>query len=255
MLKRLIVSGSLLLLNGCLFGALTIAPARQEIRMPPGAVYIGTFTVTSDYEVPAMVTSSCSDWYHSLENKGIMIDQWLKVYPSSFTLNPGESKTANYQVTVPQSAKGEMVAMVSFHPDIGNMNGVSLLISSALYVIVAGTDKYDWNVSKTKIFKNIQGKLQAEAFIRNKGNVHVRPVGMTQVVTRNKKKEVVVELKYREGRPAYPGDEKQMVTYGDFTLKPGKYTAVTKMRYGSMVREKKVNFIVIVNDKGETVIK
>ncbi|MHB9154844.1 MAG: fimbrial biogenesis chaperone [Endomicrobiales bacterium] len=254
MFKTIIMAAAGLLLNASLYASLMVSPGRQEVGIPPGAVFKGTYTVTNNYDVPAEVKAQFRDWFTLPENKKFNINDWLKAYPESFSLQPGESKTVNYEVRVPRKAKGELVAMVSFSPETGESQGVKLLVSSALFVIVSGTEKYKWDVPEVKVTKNRFGKFVVEAFVKNTGNIHVRPAGSVRIVS-NDTKETVLQLDFAESRPVYPGASRQIIAHADFALKPGKYTAISTVRAEGGEREKKVNFKVVEKAAGETVIE
>ena len=253
MIKRIFVFLGLLVAAAVNLNAVTVTPTRQEITLPPGGTYSGSYRVTNDFDKPAVINVATRYWYVSKEEeKTTKVTDWLEVWPSSFTFVPGETVEVKYKVKVSTSMTGMRAAMVSIIPS-GDVNGgVALVISVSIFLTVQGTERFDWDFSDFRIIDHA-GTTQFSVIANNGGNVHVRPVGFVKIVSK-KKKEIVLNIP--EGRPVYPGQTRQIIAQGrqaEVFPKAGKYDVVFHLTYGGMVKEK--SYKVQIKKTGEAIIK
>ncbi len=237
-------------LNAVLNAGLMVEPTRQEIALPPGGEYEGSYKVTNDFGKTTDISVNSRYWYVAKEEeKNIKISDWLQILPSSFTFEPNETKEVKYKVKISTSITGMRAVMISFVP--GGQQGVTLIVSVSLFVTVKGTERVDWDFSMPKI-KSSQAGVQFSTIVKNDGNVHVRPSGYIKVIY--KKNETILNI--LEGRPAYPGQTRMIIASGnekDTFPKPGKYKVIVSLTGAGITKEKV--FKVQVKKTGEVTIK
>jgi len=84
--------------------ALTVAPARTELRLAPGAKTRVELTVTNDGKDVLQVEASKKNWFIPEANKAWTVDRWLEVRgPASFRLKPGKSRKVQVDVKCPKA--------------------------------------------------------------------------------------------------------------------------------------------------------
>ncbi len=211
--------------------ALSVTPARQEIKGIRGAIGEGTFIVSTNTKESQHIVVKWRDWFKSKENKEIEIKDWLEIDSMEFELIPGEKKKIKYKVKIPDNAVGMLMAMVSFCPRVEGA-GVGIVISSPIYVIIEGTEiiKADiYKVMLSRMRKSLD--IQATVVVENKGNIYLRPRGKA-IISKGKKEIATIELKY--GWPVFPGQKHSYIGYGKgIELKKGKYKMRAIINYGN----------------------
>lgn len=230
---------------------LTVTPSRVEVAAPPGGRFEGKYTVRNDYNTPAKIKVEFRDWFVLPENSGINISDWLSVSPLEFSLQPNESREVQYAVHLSTSARGVQVGMVSFIPQTGEEQGVTLMVSVSIFVTAKGTERIDWEIPDVKLAK-ASGKLQVTALVKNDGNVHLRPSGSVTILSGGK---IAAQLDFLESRPVYPGLSRSILARsdGDAALLAGKYTALIDIKCYGQEKTKKINFN--VKQSGELAIE
>lgn len=201
--------------------SLTVAPQRMEINISTGEVFHGEYRVTNNASTSTVVAVSCRDWFRSPENQHIKTRDWLVLPSTPISLEPGEEKVVPYDVIVPTSAQGAMVAMVSFLNR--NNTQLSVMISVPVYVVVKGTERFSWELSKTNFVQNDQ-YFEAKTSVKNTGNIYFRPTGSVKIYDGKK---LLTSFKFPETKPIYPNLEKEIsARSGNFFLKKGKYRVI-----------------------------
>lgn len=251
MFKKLILLCSLIANCALAYAGLTINPSKAEIVVPPGQSYEAKFTVRNDYSSPTSVKVEAKNWFLLPDDKQVAVSSWLAVLDQELQLQPAESKEIRYQVTLSTDARGVRTGMVSFIPSTEEQQGLSLVISAAVFVTAAGTEKVDWKLVDAKITK-WQDQVQVSAQVKNSGNIHIRPEGTVQILSKDKE---VAILKFHEGRPIYPGAERTIVATMDKTvvLPKGKYSAVLTVNGAGQEKKQTIKFK--VKQSGEIIKK
>jgi len=253
MLRRIFLVSVLLVAAGVASNAgLIVSPTRQEVTLPPGGTFEGTYKVTNGFGRNYSLAVETRYWYATKEEeKNIPVTDWLQVTPSSFTFKPDETVDVKYKVKLSTAQTGMRAAMITFVPT-GESQGVTLVVSVSIFVTVRGTEKISWDFSGLQV-SNYQGSTQFSTIVRDNGNVHVRPTGYFKVIS-PKKKETVLEV--LEGRPVYPGQSRQIVVHAgqkDIFPEPGKYKVKISLTGCGITKEK--NYVARLSKTGELTIK
>ena len=234
---RIILRGLFALTFSSAYGALTVFPSRQEISLPAGAKVQGEYVVKNESDQSIVIKLEFRDWFVLPKNSGIKAKDWLSIVTTQLKLGPQEEKPVQYEVKVPTSAEGVLVAMLSFLPQ-GEAQ-VSLMLSVSLYVTVAGTEKISWQISDVNLSYRMN-QLQISAKVWNHGNVHVRPQGMIEIY---KGKLKLDEFGFAESRPVYPENSRLILARKEkMNLLPGKYRARIHLRGQGEQKEKEISF-------------
>lgn len=198
---------------------ISVAPNKTELELNQGESYNGNFVIVrSENDDILGVNVSTRKWYDFPLNKHIKINDWFKMQHNQINFEENSSKLIiPFEITVPTSAVGEIMTMVSFS-EVSNTNkGIIPVYSVPVYVFVKGTGKVDWLLKSMKLNIEKDGSLRCYFQIQSTGTVHFRPYG--ECIFYKKKKEIG-RLVMKEGWPVYPGQTRTFICKGDF--KPNK---------------------------------
>ncbi|MFC1500934.1 hypothetical protein ACFL58_00595 [Elusimicrobiota bacterium] len=250
MLKKFCLTGLIFFLGaGFLSASITVTPSRVEISCKPGQGTKGVYAVTSRYSETANIAVKIKDWFVLPENEGIAVDKWLNVDTDVLILKPGESREIKFEVSVPSSAVGVLVGMISFSPGFKENTNVQLVISVPVYVLIEGTEKIEWQI-KDCDFKFHENEFQVSCEVANSGNIHIRPKGFVKITKKNKE---IAKFEFIEGRPVYPGSERAVIARYGKELEKGKYDVLVNISAFEKNREEK--FKMKINKSGKLSVK
>jgi hypothetical protein len=147
-------------------------------------------------------------------------------------------------VKAPKKAQGELVGMLSFRTKSAIRSSVEFMLSGAVYVAVQGTEKVAGDVHAMMVTPS-SDSVRAGIVLRNTGNVHLRPVGILQIL--NDKDQPVANVELEQGQPTYPGNERPYLgVVKDLRMAPGKYSArikLTDFDRGVVIDERRQKFL------------
>ncbi len=232
--------------------SLTVGPARLEVRLPAGEVAGIDYYAQNNTDGPVHVTIEPENWLQdTYDYSWIIAGDWIKAEPGKFDLKPKEIKKVRVMVRVPKKAKGELVAQIFFTSAIAGAaddagGSIKSRLGAVLYVAIKDTEKLnaeirDISVSDVKI--NEKDEIKIDVFLRNKGNVHIRPAEGRVVVSDAKGREIS-RLPMVTDYSVVPGQEfAYTVSWDSPTLTEGKYKISAFMKYGRMyAREREAKF-------------
>lgn len=133
--------------------------------------------------------------------------EWLKVEPTEFSLNPGESKNVNYTVDVFPGITGELMCMIFF--TVSNKgeekNSVGMQIGIPFYIAISDTVNYKVEIEGCKL--QLEDRyLRGDILISNMSNAHMRPKIKAELEGLDKSLYPVAYVKY--GVPVRAGEKK-----------------------------------------------
>ena len=230
-----------------------VDPVTVSIALAKGETKTGVFKATNNSGEKMSVTVPPRDWFMAPENEDIPLRSWLMIEPAEFDMDPGAEQEVTYTVKVPESAVGELAAMIAFKPKPKEGQAVNVVFSVSLYAVLIGTDKIECNVTDFKIWKMKDRKaLGMKVSFNNTGNIHIKP--MTEVFIHNEEGQALQKAQLPYGAPVYPGKSASFDgNIYNFRLKPGMYTAVIDTDFTN-VGQKYQKTVYIVAGKGGEIL-
>lgn len=179
----------------------------------------------------------------NVDSSGIPIEyvnrsaaDWIEVEPREFSLNPGEEREIQFNVSVPQRVEGTHWAAIYVRSEPADVEGEGTQIVAVKRFAV-------------KVYENIPATGNREAFVtdfsaittsipkfnlglKNEGNVQLEFSGELRL--RDETGEVVDSIEI-DTFPLLPGYERKLTIEGEEVtqLPPGKYNAVAILDYGA----------------------
>lgn len=173
-----------------------ISPIRAEHEIKPGGSLTDVFMIRNNAAGPIRIKVYCENWTIREDGTAAFIGStpttysskdWIIVNPQDFRMNPGETKSVRYTVTVPpDTPPAGYHSSISFEtvPDtVGEQAGNRMLftgkIAAAVYVIAG-----DAAVEGDLVDLSLGSKNNAPALVltlNNTGHVHFRTKGTIQV--------------------------------------------------------------------------
>lgn len=202
--------------------ALEIFPSKQVLSVKKGKEEKGAFRITNTETVPIQLFPGQKRWSGSPENEKYKVEEWLMVDPSTFTLEPGESREVPFTVRAPSKARGELTGMFSILTKTSARQSVNFRMSAAVYLSIKGTEIYSGKVSTFDLRRRKDG-LEAVVGVKNSGNVHLRPGGAIEI--QDDHGVVVGYVKIHVRGPVHPGHENAYTGQSALHLPPGRYRA------------------------------
>jgi len=230
-LRNLVVSALLLSITGPVSGAVSVKPSKIEGRIPPGKSYENVFEVINPEDKPAKIRVSWTD--RTIEP---LSKEWFKLSKDVVEVPAGGSVEVNYTIAIPENASGEYNAWAVFTGEpVGDIMGadLALRISIPVYIAVSGTQKYDFEIGKIKIYNS--QKTTFGIYVTNTGNVHIRPTGTIEITSldRNNEKYTIAFNDIKWGIIPREGLEyKSSFAEEKHVLQNGKYKAVIDIQAG-----------------------
>jgi hypothetical protein len=238
---KVLLTVVILVLAACVNGyCVNVSPSKIELSISSSRTYEGVLEVRNAEQGVLDVKLRTENWFKAVE--GIAKEtgtnlEWLKLTPASFELKGQEKRDVRYRVNIPESARGELNAMIFIEakPRAASQGAISIntSIGVPIYVIITGTEILKAKVKKVEVMKN--GPLLLNVLIENSGNVHIRPTG-TIVIARSpegatkQSPEIVLPLN-EYNYPILPNSSRTLEIRADKALAPGKYTAGVQMEY------------------------
>jgi hypothetical protein len=191
--------------------------------MHPGEVVRSTISVMNETGERVHIEMSKKDWFVLPANSTWTVQNWLAAAgPTHFDLKAGEERIIPIEVSCPQGAQGELVAMVSFTYKGDKPSGITPMLSVSVYLSIAGTEQVAGKIRDVFIRKYPVGYLLG-AEIRSTGNVHLRPFGSITVTDQDG--EEVARTAFPSADPVYPGISRPFAVQDQtLALDPGTYT-------------------------------
>lgn len=243
-MKKYILVFCLMFLSSLSFANFSVIPTVINVSGVPGSSYKNAYAVTSRFETPVTVIVTLSNGNCFSENEGVDVNDWLKLETMEFNMNPGETVTVPYEVTINENMKGSLCGRVKFSVDQSEM--INLSISVPIYVIVEGTENINFEIESLDFTKGDRDdNCYYRMVVKNTGNVHIRHSGQIQIFDSKKTKEIKV-VNIEETVPTFCESSKIFIdSIG--TLDEGTYVAVFTIKDLGKQATKEVKFKVEKN--------
>ncbi|MBD3272650.1 MAG: hypothetical protein GF384_08965, partial [Elusimicrobia bacterium] len=122
-----------------------IEPLRIELTAAPGERLTGEYVITNTVGRPMMITVKQRKYFTLPANKKIK-NSWFKLETKKFKLDPDDSKTVSYTITVPKKAVGFLCLLNSFKQEKIDTDGsvkqemLNTAFSVPVYVRIKGRE-------------------------------------------------------------------------------------------------------------------
>lgn len=228
-----------------------ISPPTVSERFDPGDKKEGTMKITNTSASDTITFKAVIRDFIVEDTKGtplINVDfgvgkrkyaasSWIGVYPSTFSLSPGQTQTVNYYVQIPQDARpGGRYAAVVYEPqeriDVkGSGTGVETHIGSLFILRINGDIVENASVTRFGASKKFweYGPITVNTQIYNGSDSHIRPSGT--VVLKNLFGKIVATQPLTEFN-IFPEVGRDFTNSLGEKLMFGPYTAELKATYG-----------------------
>jgi hypothetical protein len=237
--------------TSALHAEIGVEPENMEIVVAQGSETRGVYNIVNHADTPAHVKVDVEDWFKTrLGIKGIPVEQWIKVEPMEFDMEPKSTKQAEYVITPPSDQEGELAAMVYFgttSPE-GSFS-ITSRFGVSIYAAIENTIKLECSIKDLSVARNVRDPktetslldkgLIFGVMVENSGNVHIRPTGNIEIVGENGDK---YELKVERGFPVYQGKSLgYSVIWDKKDIAPGKYEVSVTLDCGKIYKmDKKI---------------
>jgi hypothetical protein len=266
----LVLLGFIFFLPALLPASLSVSPSLYELKIPRGKSYTDAIRVTNVGKAPIQVNAYLSDFLLNSEGKIDFFDagareyslaNYMRLNPTSFTLDPQEEKWVRFTLTVPEDLKGEYQVIIFFHTQasrIKSIKGKQVLVAARIgttvYAGVKSTINYSSEILDLFLRKDWQDSSWHYALIyNNNGNIHVRPQGKLKIL--DHKKETVASTPVNENNSSVLRNSVRLFE-GKFAEKPGipagTYTITAALDYGKAELEVEKSLYLLDNGGIET---
>ena len=151
----------------------SISPDRHIVSLLPGEDTVVKYQIYNSGKGDIDITIEPKVW-SGIKDAGA----WLTLKSDKAYLKAGESSPMIVEISAPEDAVGEMVAMLFLCYKDTSESQLNIRNGVPLYLIVKGTEDYDFdidNIEVTYVNTNDLNDLNVIIKIENTGNVHIVP--------------------------------------------------------------------------------
>jgi hypothetical protein len=225
----------------------TISPLTFELTANPGDTLTNTLKVYNPTTSIISIRMEAEDIKPIGETGQVIVEpeveatyslkRWIKTEPAEFTLEPGEQKFVNFEISVPENAEpggkyGSVLASTTGIVGKGvTGTAIAQKVGALLLLTVAGEVKEDLKIVEFTAPPFLEtGPVPFTIRFENKGTVHVRPRGFVTITNWWGKKVADVEFSQLN---VIPGAIRKIDTSWQNKWLFGKYTAMLVGSYGT----------------------
>jgi P pilus assembly chaperone PapD len=225
--------------------SISVSPIRVEHNVPAGGNLTEAISVLNDDISPVHIRVKIEDW--SLTREGAVsfapggsqpfsAAPWIRVNPREFDLQPGQSQSARYALTVPKDANpGGYRAAIIFatvpRPTPGEKQKRVMFegrIATILYETV-GRPAPSGEITGLSMEPNKEGKPEFLISFKNTGSVHLRTRG--EIIIRDKAGKEIGKAPLPD-LPILPRSDRDFKVAWEAKLPAGEYVAELLMDIG-----------------------
>jgi hypothetical protein len=225
----------------------TISPLTFELTANPGDTLTNTLKVYNPTSSIISIKMEAEDIKAVGETGQVIVEpeveatyslkRWIKTEPAEFTLEPGEQKFVNFEISVPENAEpggkyGSVLASTTGVVGKGATGtAIAQKVGALLLLTVAGEVKEELKIVEFTAPPFLEyGPVPFTMRFENTGTVHVRPRGFVTITNWWGKKVADVEFSQLN---VIPGAIRKIETKWDNKWLFGKYTAMLVGSYGT----------------------
>lgn len=253
--------------TSALHAEIGVEPENMELVVAAGSETKGMYTVVNHADEPAHVKVDVEDWFKTrLGVKGIPVEQWIKVEPVEFDMEPKSTKQVEYVIAPPSDQEGELAAMIYFGTT-SPQGGFSITsrFGVSIYAAIENTINLNCSIKDLNVVRNVKDAKETNLLdkglvfvvtVENSGNVHIRPTGNIEILGEKGDK---YDLKVERGFPVYQGKSLAYnVIWDKKDIEPGKYDVTVTLECGKIYKiDKKIEkkAVLLVRKNGTVAFK
>lgn len=221
-----------------------ITPIRLELSVKPGGQKTEVIYVRNNSSRPIRLKVYTENWFLAEDGSRNFVGNqptsfscrdWIRVNPFDFRLQPGETKSVRFTVSVPGGTEaGGYHAGISFEqvpesPAGGRMGQVAFVgkIVAAVYMQV-GKVPTEGSLQDL-VFETAGGSQLIKLKLNNSGRTHFRLKGDIRIITDEGRKAAELEI---PDEPVLPDSTRWVAIPLGEKLPPGKYLARVRLDIG-----------------------
>ena len=194
--------------------AFQVSPVRQTIVLDPGSTQIIPLTVINDSDAQQIFTPELSAFGVDSKTGSPIFDQpdeatgWFRVLPERLLLQPGQTGTFSFTVSIPGAAevKSHYLGLFARAQPTHGQIGVSTRLGSLLFLHISGEAREELvrRTFDSNVFFSRDGRASVQLALENVGTIHVVPDGV--VTVRNRSGQTIQTFPLNpDGRKILPG--------------------------------------------------
>ena len=225
---------------------ISISPLTFELTANPGDVLTNKLKVYSPTEATISIKMEVEDFKPVGEIGQVRVEpeeeiiyslkRWVKTEPTEFTLEPGEQKFVDFEISVPENAEpggkyGSVLATITGLT--GEATGVAIAqkVGALLLLTVSGEVREDLMVREFTAPSFLEyGPVPFSIRFENRGTVHLRPRGFVTITNIWGKK--VADVPFPQLN-VMPGAVRKIETSWENKWLIGRYMATLVGSYGT----------------------
>jgi len=222
---------------------ITVSKHRIEISVAPSESYRDTFMVRNAKGAAVDVGLRVEGWHKAVEGIAKAKDDtfsWIEINPREFELKKDEEREVAFKVTMPETAQGELNAMIFVKGAPKEVSegavGINMSIGIPIYVMAKGTEIFEAEVEELKITR--YAPLEMAITIRNSGNVHIRPKGVIDI--RDDEQSLFSVPLNEYNYPVLPHSSRTLEIKTKRDLSRAKYEADIRMGYADKKHRRRI---------------
>lgn len=248
MLKKLILA---LILAATASGAshafsVNLDPPSLWLNVKPGGSASGTIQLENRGDDVIEVKAYTEDWLYAKDRSKTFkpagslpysCSNWITVYPSDFTLDPGRAVEVKYSVNVPSTASGGYYSVIFFESILEPEEGAkksnvtfASRVGTIVYLDAAGTTNRSASIRNFTVQEpDNQRPMFATITIRNDGNALITPEGNIIITDSGANLYATMKLK---NIYVLPGESVDVRREWRGVLREGEYDAIATLDFG-----------------------
>jgi hypothetical protein len=246
MIYGLAVMAIILLCINNAFADINIIPDRHIVSVPPGQQEVVMYHVNNTGDEDINIIIEPKSWSGPRSPY-----EWLDLESDNIYVNAGGATPLIVNVSVPDDATGEMVAMLFLCYKDSTESQLNIRNGVPLYLIAEGTETYDLEIKDIDVSYARKGYFHDLGFtvkIKNTGNVHIVPD--VRVIVQNQDGRTVKDLFLQRPNIVLRNiDHVYNLGWREPDLRDGIYKAIAVLDYEDRIapRTKEILFQVAGN--------
>ena len=242
-----------LMAQSVLFGSISVSPSLFELKIPPGKTFTDSIRVVNVTDLPTDIIVYLSDFgltedgdirFYDAGTTEYSFKNYVRINPTSFTLEPGEEKWVRFSLRMPAGQVGETQGIIFFQTvprkvksPAGRRVLVAARIGSTVYAAMKPTINVSADIVNVLVRRTYDADtLEYAVIVHNDGNMHIRPKGKLVLRDSDGKKTTIPDVNEKNSSVL-----RNSVRLYEGTLKgsfpEGMYRATLELDFGKEKQE------------------